>query len=153
MSKINELTKEKLGIRLTDPFRASALTMLLAEAAKVAKAEWRDAIDEDVTTAAMNMITQVRSVITSLKKKGLKEFGQYEREIAIYMEFIPESLREEFASEPEPVDQAAAIDAFIKGLPADILFKDKRGAIMALAKDVQGLDRKALNAALDSVLK
>ena len=150
MGKIAELTKEKLRIRLSDPERAAAITMVLAEAANAAKAQLREATDEDVVSAAMSMVALVRGVITGLKKKGLTEFGVYEREIATYLEFIPEDLREK---EPEPVDQQALIDEFVKGLSADMLVKSKRKDIMTLAKEVPGLDRGALNDALNAILK
>ena len=150
MGKIAELTKEKLRIRLSDPERAAAITMVLAEAANAAKAQLREATDEDVVSAAMSMVALVRGVITGLKKKGLTEFGVYEREIETYLEFIPEDLREK---EPEPVDQQALIDEFVKGLSADMLVKSKRKDIMTLAKEVPGLDRGALNDALNAILK
>ena len=95
MGKIQELLKEKLVIRATNPERSSTLGILVDNAKKMAKSQLREVCDDDdLVTVAKKMKNEALGAIEEYKK-GHGDFSHLEKEIIILEEFIPAGLSEE----------------------------------------------------------
>lgn len=153
--KMAELTKKKIIARQEAPELASAITMILAEATNIAKAEKREATDEDLVTAALALRQETLSVLAKLPKGCDK--SPYVREAAIYELYIPEGRIPKEKTPEEIAAETAAkkkqVDDFIASIPEGELLKSNMKALMAKAKAVEGLDLGLFNSSLKIVLK
>ncbi len=140
MGKIDELLKEKIKIRLDNPTRSSMLGVIVDNAKKLAKAQMRDATDDDIGTAAKKMKNETLKAIEDYKK-GNGDYSHLEKELVILEEFIPRGMTEEqIITEVERVVSSLSQDQRI--------LKN----IMPLLKQVPGIDMKTAKAYLDKSL-
>jgi len=140
MSKIQELLKEKLIIRVQNPERASILGMLVDNTKKMAKDLMREATDEDLPGIAKKMKNESLKAIEEYKK-GRGDYSHITREIAILEEFIPAGLSEQEIKE--------IVTITISSLP-----EDSRSVknIMPLLKSIPGMDMKTAKTFIDQLL-
>ena len=140
MSKIQELLKEKLIIRVQNPERASILGMLVDNTKKMAKDLMREATDEDLPGIAKKMKNESLKAIEEYKK-GNGDYSHITREIAILEEFIPAGLSEQEIKE--------IVTITISSLP-----EDSRSVknIMPLLKSIPGMDMKTAKTFIDQLL-
>lgn len=140
MSKIQDLLKEKIVIRTSDPLRSSVLGMLIDNAKKAAKIQLREVMDEDIGPAARKMKIEDLKAIEEYKK-GNGDYSQLEKEISILEEFIPQGLTEEqIAIEVKKViDSLSSNEKVVKN-------------IMPLLKSIPGMDMKIAKAYVDKLL-
>jgi len=140
MSKIQELLKEKLIIRVQNPERASTLGMLVDNTKKMAKSLMREATDEDLPGIAKKMKNEALKAIEEYKK-GNGDYSHLKREIVILEEFIPAGLSEQEIKE--------IVQTTISSLP-----EDSRAVknIMPLLKSIPGMDMKIAKTFIDQLL-
>ena len=140
MSKIQELLKEKLIIRVQNPERASILGMLVDNTKKMAKDLMREATDEDLPGIAKKMKNESLKAIEEYKK-GNGDYSHITREIAILEEFIPAGLSEQEIKE--------IVTITISSLPEDSRVVKN---IMPLLKSIPGMDMKTAKTFIDQLL-
>jgi len=140
MSRIQELLKEKIVIRLNNPERSSILGMLVDNAKKTAKAQLREVMDDDIGVAAKKMKNEALKAIEEYKK-GSGDYSHLEREIAILEEFIPQGLTE---------DQVfSQVENIILSLPQEQRVVKN---IMPILKSIPGMDMKIAKSCVDKIL-
>ncbi len=140
MNKIQELLKEKIVIRLTNPERSSVLGMLVDNAKKTAKTQLREVMDDDIGSAAKKMKNEALKAIEEYKK-GNGDYSHLEREITILEEFIPQGLTEE--------QILAKVKEVINSLPDEEKVVKN---IMPVLKSIPGMDMKIAKSCIDKIL-
>jgi len=139
MSKIQELLKEKLVIRLTNPERSSVLGMLVDNAKKLAKAHLREVCDDDLVIAAKKMKNEALNAIEEYKKGYGDHYRHLEREIIILEEFIPAGLSEEDIKKCVVDTLSSLEEKTVKN-------------IMPMLKSIPGMDMKIAKKYVDLLL-
>jgi uncharacterized protein YqeY len=139
MKSINELTKESMQLRNSDPVRAKVLKMLIGDAKKIAKEAQREATEADLLSTARRQVKETENAIAMIRQGG-GDTTEYEAELAILRDFLPPAL--------DAAAIEAAVDAAIASLPAEDRNKKSMGKIMGLLKDVEGMDMKQASAML-----
>ena len=143
MKTINELTKESMVIRTSDPVRSTVYRMLVADAKKVAKEEHREATEADLLATAQRQVKETENAL-ELVTQGKGDTSSYIAELAILREFLPPAL-----------DDAAiesAVEQVLAALAPEERTKKSMGAIMAKLKEIQGMDMKRASRLLASKL-
>lgn len=133
MKTINELTKESMQIRTSDPVRSTVYKMLVADAKKIAKEATREAVEDDLLAAARRQVKETENAVDLIRKGG-GDVAKYEAELAVLREFLPPALDEAAI--------AAAVDAAVAALPEAERNKKSMGKLMAALKDRPGMDMK-----------
>ena len=143
MKTINELTKESMVIRQSDPVRSKVLKMLIGDAKKVAKEAQREATEADLLATARKQVKETENAIVLIKQGG-GATAEYEAELVVLRSFLPPVL-----------DDAAiivAVEAAIAALPPEERHKKAMGKIMAALKDIEGMDMKRASALIGQKL-
>ena len=137
MKTINELIKESMVIRNTDPVRSKVLKMLIGDAKKIAKEAQREATEADLLATARRQVKETENAI-GLIQQGGGNTDEYQAELVVLRSFLPPSLDEAAI--------AVAVDAAIETLPVEERNKKSMGKIMAALKDIVGMDMKVASA-------
>lgn len=143
MKSINELTKESMVIRNSDPVRSKVLKMLIGDAKKLAKEAQREATEADLLATARKQVKETENAI-GLIKQGGGSTAEYEAELVVLRTFLPPAL--------DAAAIEAAVDGVIASLPAEERNKKSMGKIMGLLKDIEGMDMKQASALLGKKL-
>jgi len=138
MSKINDLLREKIIIRVTNKERSEILGMLVDNTKKIAKSQMREAVDEDLTIVAKKMKNEALGAIEEYKK-GNGDYSHLEREIAILEEFMPAGLSEE------------DIKKYVENTISSLGEKTVKN-IMSALKLIPGIDMKIAKKYVDGLL-
>jgi len=140
MSKLQELTKEKILVRATNPIRSSVLGLLIDSVQKLAKSQMREVKDEDFALSAKKMKNELLAAVEEYKK-GQGDTSKLEAEIAVINEFVPASL--------SPEQTKLEVQKII-----DSLFVDQRNVknVMASLKSVPLIDMKLAKFFVDELL-
>jgi uncharacterized protein YqeY len=143
MKTINELAKESMVIRTSDPVRSKVLNMLIDEAKKVAKEAHREAAEADLLNAARRQVKETENAV-ALIRQGHGDTSEYEAELVVLRAFLPPALDEAAI--------AAAVDRVVDALPAEERTKKSMGKIMNALKEIEGMDMKVASALLGKKL-
>lgn len=91
MQSIQELNKQRLTIRKTDPLRASVLGLLIDGATKIAKEQNRQVEEKDLFLVAQRSVKEIEKDIELTG--GNNDFCKtLEKEREIWKEFLPKLL-------------------------------------------------------------
>ena len=147
MKSYKELMIEKTKIRLTDPRRFEALTMILDGASKAAKKEQVEVTRDHLLASVRSLIASTESVIELLKQKdALSE--NYKLQLEEYKKFLGPQMSE-----------AAIAQSIVEGLiafPPEERVKKNMKNILAAIKEIEALkdaDPKVVNRLLAGRLK
>lgn len=126
---LNELIKEKMLIRKSNPIRSVALGNLIDKVKKAVKEDSRDPLtanDHDIVTAARRLIKENQSTIDIILHDDTDSNDfiaeKYKEEIDVYQEFLPVMI--------PPAALEAAIDLQI------LLLKDEERNMKSMGKIV-----------------
>lgn len=93
MKSYKELRIEKTKIRMTEPVRYVAISMILDGATKIAKKEQREIEEKDLIAAAKAQVSATEEAILKITEKG-GDPGVRVQELAIYKTFLPQMKSE-----------------------------------------------------------
>ena len=117
--------------------------MLIGDAKKIAKEAQREVTEADLITTARRQLKETENAITLIRQGG-GATADYEAELPVLRGFLPASLDE--------ATIAAHVDRIIESLPAEERNKKSMGKIMALLKEVEGMDMKVASGFLGKKL-
>ena len=136
-----EMFKERMMIRKTNPVRASVLGMLIDAVQKNIRELNREETEDDIAKAAKKMYDQTEATVAEYKKGGA-DTAEFEAQLAVLKEFVPETL--------SPEATKAEIQKILDALaPEERVLKN----IMPKLKAVPGIDMKAAKAIVEALLK
>jgi hypothetical protein len=147
MKSYKELMVEKTKIRLTDPRRFEALTMILDGASKAAKKEQVEVTRDHLLASVRSLIASMESVIELLKQKdALSE--NYKLQLEEYKKFLGPQLSEAAI--------AVSITEGLIAFPPEERTKKNMKNILNVVREIEVLkdaDPKVVNRLLAGMLK
>lgn len=146
MKTYKELMIEKTKIRLNDPVRFEALTMILDGASKLAKKEQSEVIENHLFSSVRSLISSTESTIELLKQKGAISIN-YELQLEEYKKFLGPQMSEAVI--------ALSITEGLIAFPPEERVKKNMKNILSAIKEIAVLkeaDPKVVNRILANML-
>lgn len=157
---VNELIKERMTIRNSDPRRSTCLSMIITEAKNVAKSELREVTQDDIKAAALKCFKACDKVVESIDKgiidrvkDGLPPFTEDQLKIVNEGKIEPMAEKEIYKDYFDYVDGTAIVKSFIDSLTPEELVISNKNNIMIKSKTIPGMDMKMLSESLKGLLK
>jgi len=144
MKEYKEFLAEKTHIRLTDPDRYLALTMILDRASKLAKAEQVEVTEDHLIQAVRSEIAANKKAIEDIKGVSLdKDVSEYESKIKNLEVFMPAQMSEVMLKD--------LLSSLIEVTPEDMRVKKNTKTLMVLFLKTL-MDKGILESSIDQKL-
>lgn len=138
---------EKTKIRLTDPLRYDAITMILDGASKRAKTSQREVTEEDLLASVRSEVKNMEKAIELIESKN-GDASKQKAELEVYKNFLPQML--------DASETAVAIAAIIDSSPELTPIKKNMGKYIAKVKALSNsaqFDMGIVSKTLQSILE